>query len=110
MGEPHADIARGMEKEHLESNDADIPFRTANYGILTTPRKEWELVESGGKGLADGDTRVLRPLEDLEKSETAQNAGISRPEIRAVVLYTGPMYQVDCEWWWLVYGLFVLCA
>ena len=86
----------------MESDDADIPFRTANYGILTTPRKEWELVESGrdtGEGLADGDTRVLRPLEDLEKSEAAQNAGINRPEIRAVVLYTGPMHQVSCEWW-----------
>ena len=99
VGEPHADIARGMEKEHLESGDADIPFKTANYGLLTTPRKEWDLVESGGKGLADGDTRVLRPLEDLLKSETAQGAGITRPEMRAVVLYTGPMYQVGCAWW-----------
>jgi hypothetical protein len=89
VGEPHADIARGMEKEHLESGDADIPFKTANYGLLTTPRKEWDLVESGGKGLADGDTRVLRPLEDLLKSETAQGAGITRPEMRAVVSHAG---------------------
>ena len=62
-------------------------------------------MESGGEGLADGDTQVLRPLEDLEKFETSQNAGINRSEIRAVVLYTGPIYQVGCEWWWLVPSL-----
>ena len=43
-------------------------LKTANYGILTSLRNEWEVVESGEKGLLDGDTRVLRlrPLQDLQ--------------------------------------------
>ena len=57
VGEPPADLERGVEKEHLESADSDRPFTTSNYGLTTTPRKEYELVKSGGKGLK---TKTIR--------------------------------------------------
>ena len=94
VGEPRADIKTGIAKEHLESGDADIPFKTSNYGIVTTPRQEYLLVVSGGEGLKKGDTRVLNKLEYYEALQTAKEAGLTRPEITAVILYTGPMFVI----------------
>ena len=51
---PHADIAKGVKKEHVDSGDSDVKVRSGNYGLLTTPRDEYELVLSGGKGLKEG--------------------------------------------------------
>ena len=98
VGEPHADIALGMEKEHQDSGDADTPFTTSNYGITTSPRAEWLLVVSGGKDRRNpksGDVRVLREIDYYEELERVKSAGLTRPEIIAVVLYTGPMFQVS---------------
>ena len=95
VGEPHADIAKGMEIEHLHSGDSDIPFKTGNYGIVTTPRQEYMLVVSGGEGLkAETVPRVLRPLHYYQKLQTVKDAGLSDLEIIGIILYTGPMFQV----------------
>ena len=94
VGEPHADLGKGVEMEHNSSTDptCDVPFSTSNYGITTTPWNEYLLAKSGGRGCAkrlvttgdgsevektvvsgtarcgvDGeqhDLRVLRPLQD----------------------------------------------
>lgn len=94
VGAAPADVAKGVEKEHLKSGDCDIRFRTGNYGILTTPRTEYELVISGGKGLKKGDERVLRPLDYYTDRETVKGAGLTPVEIVMLVMYTGPMFQV----------------
>ena len=95
VGEPHADIEVGMEKEHLKALDADEPFKTSNYGIITTPRKEYELVLSGGKGLTPGDERKFRPLDEYDELDMVKDRRVGRPEVIAVILYTGPMFQVS---------------
>ena len=51
-GEPDADIEKGMREEHTERPDSRRKFSTSNYGLKTTPAKEWELVVEGGSGCA----------------------------------------------------------
>jgi len=52
VGEPAADLERGMREEHTAMADSETRFSTGNYGLTTSPKREWELVESGGRGLA----------------------------------------------------------
>ena len=82
VGAPEADPVKGL--------------RSGNYGVLTTPRAEYELVISGGKGLKEGDARVLRPLEYYDDLETVKDAGLTRVEIVIVIMYTGPMFHFRC--------------
>ena len=41
-----------MREEHTMLPDSDDKFSTANYGLTTTPSKEWALVLEGGSGCA----------------------------------------------------------
>ncbi len=52
-GEPDADIEKGMREEHTMLPGSDIEFSTSNYGLTTTPSKEWALVLEGGSGCAE---------------------------------------------------------
>jgi len=52
-GEPDADIEKGMCEEHTERPDSHVEFSTSNYGLTTTPSKEWALVLEGGSGCAE---------------------------------------------------------
>ena len=51
-GTPDADIEKGMREEHTEREDSQVEFSTPNYGLTTTPAKEWALVLEGGSGCA----------------------------------------------------------
>jgi hypothetical protein len=51
-GEPDADIEKGMREEHTERPDSHVEFSTPNYGVTTTPAKEWALVLESGSGCA----------------------------------------------------------
>jgi len=75
--------------------DADTPFKTGNYGIYTTPHAEYLLVIRGGKGLKKGDMRTLRSFKHYFELERVKEADLTRPEIIAIILYTGPMFQVS---------------
>ena len=37
-----------MRREHTELTDSDARFSTGNYGLTTSPKCEYELVEVGG--------------------------------------------------------------
>jgi hypothetical protein len=41
-----------MREEHTMLPDSDDEFSTPNYGLTTTPSKEWALVLEGGSGCA----------------------------------------------------------
>ncbi len=85
VGEPHANLEEGVKEEHTTRATCDKEFSTANYGITTTPRTEYNLVmgpmvedvSAGGAvevkgtrrskkkgGEVQKDERVLRPLQD----------------------------------------------
>ena len=43
-----------MREEHTMLPDSDDEFSTANYGLTTTPAKEWALVLEGGCAEVEG--------------------------------------------------------
>ena len=88
-----------MENEHCSSHDSDVPFTTNNYNITTTPKREWLIVVDSGESLADmRHGRRLQSVEDLMRLPDVRECGLSRSEVRAIVLYTGPMVSyASCE-------------
>ena len=86
------DIPKVVEKEHCTSNDSHKEFHTPNYGITTTPFKEWEITKNQDEKQADmGNSRRLPNLEELWQSDEAKRAGLTLIEVTIIVLYTGPM-------------------
>ncbi len=66
-----------------------------NYGITTCPRVEWDIIVNGNLNAADmrADRRVP-DIENLLSLEQATSAKLQREEVIAVVLYTGPMFEL----------------
>jgi hypothetical protein len=87
------DFLLGMEREHCSRAGCNTPITTTNYGLTTTPRREWMLVlgevEAESKELLFG--RRIPCYKKLGDLEVAKAAGLIPVEIIAVVLYTGPM-------------------
>ena len=81
-----------MKKEHCNRIDSDLLFETLNYGITTTPAKEWEITTKQDESMADmRHGRRLPNLEELLRSDVATKALLTKAEVTAIVLYTGPM-------------------
>ena len=62
-GAANLEFAKGVLLEHTEKAGCDTPFTTSNYGVTTTPRKEYEIVMGGreaGGGRACGGRAGLR--------------------------------------------------
>ncbi len=82
-----------MELEHCTRAGCNTRFRTTNYGLNTTPRREWKLVL--GEETAEPDDlqfgRRIPCYKQLGDLEAAKTARLTPAEIIAVVLYTGPM-------------------
>ncbi len=60
----------------------------------TWPANEWAITVRGDHSQAhvgSSGARQLRQIEDLMKEDVVSRAGLTRPEVIAVVLYTGPM-------------------
>ena len=91
-GEPHPDLAKGMRQEHCELPGHDVPFKTTNYGVTTTPEKEYKIT-TGETACPDDDkmdkkgkvARVIKMIEQLKTLPAAQAAGLAVVEIVAVV-------------------------
>jgi hypothetical protein len=81
-----------MEEEHCVKAGCDDEFVTSNYGIRTTPRKEYEIA-TGRRACPPGDmldkkgrkVRVVRRIEELKGLKLVQRAGLEEAEILAVV-------------------------
>jgi hypothetical protein len=81
-----------MEAEHCLREGHSMSFTTSNYGVTTTPRAEWRFVVEGvSDGIDMRHSRRLPDIADLCRSELADSAKLTRAEVIAVVLYTGPM-------------------
>ena len=80
-----------MRTEHC--HDPSRPFTTLNYGITTTPSREWAIVNSLAE-CPDAERRHGRRIPSVDRLlalDRAVSAQLTRPEVLAVVLYTGPM-------------------
>jgi hypothetical protein len=82
-----------MEDEHCEENlGCDLEFTTTNYGITTTPKKEYEIAmdprkcpEAERKNKRNEVVRHVRSLDDLVEMPMTKDARLLRFEVKAVV-------------------------
>ena len=107
IGVVSLDFFEQMRKEHCVFEGHDFEFTSDNYGIPTSPLKEWLLVTEGaGVGdcedhlnpshpgirhsdIVDAKQRAERVLQDL-----CVEFKLFKEEIIAIILFTGPMYNV----------------
>jgi hypothetical protein len=82
-----------MRTEHETNTDT---FTSSNYGLTTCPRLEWTYVVDGVSPPEDamGHGRVLQSIDSLMALEVASQAALTRAEVIALVLYTGPMFVI----------------
>ena len=86
------DIFKAMEAEHCNSFDSDIEFTTSNYKVTTRPRTEWLIVLNNDESQADmRQGRRLLKIDEIMRRTEVIAWNVSKEEIIAVVLYTGPM-------------------
>jgi hypothetical protein len=88
-----------MRSEHCSWGGHSYEFKTPNYQVTTTPRKEWLYIVGDDKGQRVtcpdmGHGRRIVSIEELLEIPLAKRAKLTRAEMIAVVLYTGPMYVV----------------
>ena len=101
-GGPHLDFEKAMEMEHCTGKGCSEYFVTNNYNIRTCPFDEWQITvlydlskTKSPEATAHG--RRFVPIADLMQVDLAVQAMLTRPEVIAVVLYTGPMVRCPCS-------------
>ena len=70
----------------------DVEYTTSNYGLTTTPQKEYE-ISTGKRSCPEEDmkdkngrrVRVVRRIEELKLLKLCKKAGLTDDEILAVV-------------------------
>ena len=91
-GAPNPNYSKGVKNEHCVMWGFDVEFMTSNYGLTTTPQKEYEI--STGKRLCPEEdmkdkkgrrVRVIRRIEELKVLKLCQRARLNDDEILAVV-------------------------
>jgi WD40 repeat protein len=94
VGMPHLNFKNAMRQEHCERAGCDVEFTTGNYNITTTPEQEWQYsVESVPCPHMGHDRRII-PISELLQRKVSQDAKLREEEVIAIVLYTGPMFQI----------------
>jgi hypothetical protein len=102
-GFPNVKFFEAMEKEH-KSNKKE--FTAPNYGIVTCPAKEWEVViqcDKSEEKVYGGHQRRIQDYRVLCETARSKTAKLIEEEVVAIILYTGPMaryapffYLVEC--------------
>jgi hypothetical protein len=92
-GLPHTRFMEGMKVEHCTKAGHDALITTSNYGITTTPQREWKCTVLGEAFAPEdlGHGRVVKSIDEHMKNVLVATAKLSREEVVAMVLYTGPM-------------------
>jgi hypothetical protein len=94
-GIPHLDFRPAMAKEHRERAGSGVQFRSSNYGVVTTPCCEWDIVAEGRGDAADmRHGRRIPRVAELLALDSARAAGLREVEVITLALYTGPMFVV----------------
>jgi ankyrin repeat protein len=100
-GSPNLDFFKAMHAEHMTRCGHDFVFVTGNYKLRTKVSQEWLYVvgdESGRRidpSASDmGHDRVIKPIEELLQKPLAKSAKLTREEMIAIVLYTGPAFVI----------------
>ena len=70
----------------------DDCFATSNSQRITWPANEWAITAQDEHARANSsNSRKLQKIEDLVQCDLARKAKLTKCEVIAVVLYTGPM-------------------
>ena len=93
------DFEKSMRAEHCSLGGHDYKLFAGNYGITSSPKAEWCYIvdDDNGQRLTCPDMghgRRIVPIEELLSRPLSKKAKLTRVEMIAVVLYTGPMFVV----------------
>jgi hypothetical protein len=91
---PHLNFKNAMRQEHCERAGCDVQFTTGNYKITTTPRQEWQYIVENVPCPDMEHKRRLVPIGELLQLDSSKTAKLCEEEVIAIVLYTGPMFQI----------------
>ena len=85
--------------EHCTGDFCNVYFVTDNYKIRTCSFDEWQITVVGDIAKASSDAakahdRRFNSIAVLMTEAFAIDAGLTREEVIAVVLYTGPMVSL----------------
>ncbi len=84
-----------MQQEHSSEEE----FTTDNYALTTYPAEEWRTVMECDKSKEINHRKVPNVADLLETEKTQPNtsnmARLTKEEIIAIVLYTGPMVCIS---------------
>jgi ankyrin repeat protein len=90
-----------MRMEHVTRDGSNFMFVTGNYKLRTTTRDEWLYTVGDDNGrLATppasdmGHGRVIKPIDELLQKPRAKAAKLTREEMIAIVMYTGPCFVI----------------
>ena len=92
---PDIQFFKSMHAEHCTKSGCDVEFKTTNYHIMTTPRREWAIAVEGvalSSG-EDGHGRKVLDISSLRSLQISSKAGLDDSEIYSLLLYTGPMVR-----------------
>jgi hypothetical protein len=88
-----------MRMEHMARGGCDFIFVTGNYKLRTKACDEWLYVvgDENGRRLTPPASvmehgRVVHPIDELLQKDLAKAANLTREEMIAVVMYTGPCF------------------
>ena len=89
---PNPNFSKGIKDEHTAMWGCDEEFKTINYGLTTTPRKEYGIStaarlcpEEDMLDRSGGRVRVIRGLDELRPLKLSRDASLTDDEILAVV-------------------------
>jgi hypothetical protein len=95
-GSPNLKFGEGMRQEHCEKAGHNKEFDTFNYGLTTTPEKEYQIALTGkfeGKDISTRElcdksgkrVRFIKPLDDLQTLPVVCESELKPYEILSVV-------------------------
>ncbi len=93
-GDPNPDFSKGIKDEHCVMFGCELDFTTSNYGLTTSPKREYEIsTHTGMRRCAEKDmldkkgrpVRVIRRIEELRLLKVSKKAHLTDDEILAVV-------------------------
>lgn len=94
LGLPSLNFEEAMKAEHCYKFGFDKKFTTRNYHIETTSKQEWSIVVEGVECTHMNHGRRVPSIASCLELQSSKAARLSRAEVIALVLYTGPMYMV----------------
>ncbi len=93
IGDPYLDFEHAMEAEHCHRDDSETLFTTRNYQIETCSKREWNIIVHGEPTADMHMGRKIPSIAELLELQVTVDAKLSRVEVIAVVLYTGPLFE-----------------